>query len=269
MRRVLITGAAGNLGGVLRQGLQQQGYCTRLTDIKNLPNPQPGEDFYPADLRDHVAVASVMEGVDDVVHFGAIPTEDTFPKIIEANIRGTFNVYEAARLAGVKRIIFASSNHVVGFHRREFPIDNTAMHRPDSYYGLSKAFGEDLGRFYSDKHGLSVISIRIGSCEPRPADARQLSTWISERDLVQLVCVSLEAPDPHFEVIYGISGNDRAWWDNTTAYAMGYRPEDNSEAYATEILTRDQPEGSDEIALQFQGGVFASVDFNGNPEDIL
>jgi uronate dehydrogenase len=142
------------------------------------------------------------------------------------------------------------------------------MHRPDSYYGLSKAFGEDLGRLYADKHGLSAICIRIGSCEPRPADARHLSTWISERDLVQLVCIGIEAPNLHFSVVYGISGNDRAWWDNTTAYEMGYKPEDNSETYAAEILSRDKSEDVDEIARQFQGGDLASVDFDGNPVDI-
>ena len=268
MKRILLTGAAGNLGGVLRRGLKQRGYRTRLTDITDLPNPQPDEDFRRADLRDHLAVASAMEGIDIVVHFGALPTEDTFSSIIEANIRGTYNVCEAARLANAKRVIFASSNHVIGFHRRGSNIDNTAMHRPDSYYGLSKAFGEDLGRLYADKHGLSAICIRIGSCEPRPADARHLSTWISERDLIQLVCIGIEAPNLHFSVVYGISGNDRAWWDNTTAYEMGYKPEDNSETYAAEILSRDKSEDVDEIARQFQGGDLASVDFDGNPVDI-
>ena len=268
MKHILLTGAAGDLGGVLRQGLKQRGYRTRLTDINSLPALGSDEDFHLADLRDRDSVVAAMEDVDAVVHFGALATEDSFKAIMETNIRGTFNVYEAARLAGATRVIFASSNHVIGFHRRETNIDNTAMHRPDSYYGLSKAFGEDLGRLYADKYGLNTLCIRIGSCELRPADARHLSTWISHRDLVQLVCVGLEAENLHFAVVYGISGNDRAWWDNTTAYEMGYAPLDNAETFAEEILTRNVPEDIDEIGLQFQGGNLTSIDFDGNPVNI-
>lgn len=265
MKRVLLTGAAGKLGGVLRRGLGQRGYLLRVTDINDLLDVQPGEDFHRADLCDHAAMASTMEGVDAVVHFGAIAAEDAFSNIIEANIRGTFNVFEAARGAGVGRIIFASSNHVIGFYRRESNIDHTAMHRPDSHYGLSKAFGEDLARLYSDKHGLGALCIRIGSCEPRPRNARHLSTWLSHRDLVQLVCIGLEAPDLHFKVVYGVSGNDRTWWDNAAAHEMGYRPKDNAEAYAADVLSRDVPERIDGIALKFQGGDIAAIGFDGDP----
>jgi uronate dehydrogenase len=268
MTRVLITGAAGNLGGILRHGLKARGYDLRLTDLKDIADLGADEDFRRLDLRDGVAVASAMAGVDAVVHFGAIPVEDTFGAILEANFRGTYNVFEAARLAGARRVVFASSNHVVGFHRRTSSLDARALHRPDSYYGLSKAYGEDLARLYADKHGIGTLCIRIGSCLPRPGDARHLSTWISERDLIQLVSIGLDAPALHFEVVYGISANDRSWWDNSAALALGYRPQDNSEPFAEEILTRETPEDADDIALQFQGGVFTSPGFDGKLENI-
>ena len=268
MTRVLITGAAGNLGGMLRRGLKHRGFGVRSTDISPASDLEPDDEFVQVDLRDGVAVAAAMEAVDAVVHFGAIPVEDTFGAIIEANIRGTYNVFEAARQAGARRVVFASTNHVVGFHRRSSTIDDMAVRRPDSHYGVSKAFGEDLGRLYADKHGMGVMCVRIGSCLPRPGDARHLNTWISERDLVQLVAVGLEAPRLHFQVVYGISGNTRAWWDNSAAYDLGYRPDDDSEVYADEILARDCPEKVDDIALQFQGGVFTSADFDGDPDNI-
>lgn len=267
-KRVLLTGAAGNLGGVLRRGLRERGYALRLSDMEAIADPGPDEDVVPADLRDGVAVAAAVEGVDAVVHFGAIPLEDRFGAIVESNIRGTYNLFEAARLAGASRLVFASSNHVVGFHRRSTALDSAATHRPDGYYGLSKAFGEDLGRLYADNFGFGVLCMRIGSCLPRPNDARHLSTWLSHRDLVQLVAVGLEAPGLHFSVVYGISGNTRAWWDNSAATDLGYCPEDNAEDFADEILARETPEDVDDIALQFQGGIFASADFDGEVEDI-
>jgi len=266
--RVLITGAGGSLGGMLRRGLRRTGYVIRSTDIKPIDDPAPDEEVVQVDLRDGVAVAAVMDSMDAVVHYGAIPVEDTFGAIIESNIRATYNVFEAARRAGARRVIFASSNHVIGFHRRSETIDHTADHRPDSFYGVSKAFGEDLGRLYADKHGMAVMCLRIGSCLPAPKDARMLRTWISERDMIQLVDVGLKAPGLHFQVVYGMSGNTRAFWDNSAAFALGYRPEDDSEVFADEIMARPRPEDSDEVALQFQGGVFVSADFDGDPDAI-
>ncbi len=267
MQNVLVTGAAGKLGSLVLRGLKRQGFQTRSSDINALPD-RADEDFHQVDLRDGNAVAAMMDGVDAIVHFGAIPVEDEFGAILESNIRGTYNVFEAAQLSGVRRIVFASSNHVVGFHRRSSIIDDQALHRPDSYYGISKAFGEDLGRFYADKYGLGVLCLRIGTCLAAPRDARHLSTWISERDLVKLVCVGLKVRDLHFEVVYGISNNDRAWWDNRRAYELGYQPQDNAETYAAEILSLEKPEDVDDVAHQFQGGVFTSAGFNGDVQKI-
>ncbi|MEM8811592.1 MAG: NAD(P)-dependent oxidoreductase [Pseudomonadota bacterium] len=268
MTNVLITGAAGNLGGVLRRGLPDHGFTVRLTDINPIDDLKPDENFKQIDLRDGVAVAGLMDGVDAVVHFGAIPIEDTFGAIIEANIRGTYNVLEAERQAGARRVVFASTNHVIGFHRRTSTIDHHAAHRPDSYYGLSKAFGEDLGRLYADKHGFGVMCIRIGSCLPEPRDARHLMTWISERDLVQLVSVGLRAPDLHFEVVYGMSDNERRFWNNENAYRLGYKPEDRSQDHAERIMALAVPENADPVALQFQGGVFTSAGFDSDPDKV-
>lgn len=268
MQRLLITGAAGNLGSALCRELKKKGYRIRMSDSEVPSDTATAEDFHRVDLRDGTAVAGMMDGIDAVVHFGAIANEDTFDAIIECNIRGTYHVLEGARLAGVRRVVFASSNHVVGFYRRSSMIDERAPHRPDSYYGVSKACGEGLGRLYADKYGIGVLCLRIGTCVPAPQSTRHLSTWISERDLVQLVCVGLNTQSLHFDVVYGISGNDRAWWDNRRAYELGYQPQDNAETFAAEILSRTTPENADNIARQFQGGSFTSADFDGDAQSI-
>ncbi|MCH7795154.1 MAG: NAD(P)-dependent oxidoreductase, partial [Proteobacteria bacterium] len=232
MQRVLITGAAGNIGGVLRAGLGGVYPALRLSDIKPLGAAREGEELVQADLRDLAEVEAVMAGVDAVVHLGGVPVEDAWAPIHEVNIIGCYHVFEAARRQGVKRVVFASSNHVIGYHRRSERIDDTAMFRPDSRYGLSKLFGEGLGRLYADKHGIACVALRIGSFQPKPKDLRMLSTWISHRDMVRLVRRALEAEGVHFEIVYGVSANDRNWWDNPGAARIGYAPQDNAEDHA-------------------------------------
>jgi uronate dehydrogenase len=267
MKRILITGAAGAIGKVLRAGYRGK-YQLRLSDIAPLGETAADEELVRADITDLAACERMMQGVDCVVHLGGVSVEDAWEKILPANIAGCYNVFESARRAGVKRVIFASSNHAVGFHRRERFIDDTVQPRPDTRYGVSKVFGEALGRLYADKYGLSVACLRIGTFRnpDRPDNARQLLTWISHRDMAQLVRRCIEHPDYHFVVIYGVSNNLRNRWDNTNAKFLGYKPEDDSEIYATEILAQGKVEN--EISAQFHGGFFTPMEFAGDPGKI-
>jgi uronate dehydrogenase len=263
MTRVLITGAAGHIGKVLRQGLRGRYNLLRLSDKDPIADRAPGEEIVQADVQDFAAMHASMQGIDCVVHLGALPVEHPWEQILPVNIAGTYNIFEAARQQGVKRVVFASSNHAIGFYRRTERIDHTAQPRPDSRYGLSKAFGEALGHLYADKHDLSVISLRIGTCKERPTERRHLSTWLSHRDTIQLVQRCIDAPLVHCLVVYGVSNNPRSWWDNTAAMQqLGYVPEDSAEEFAAELLGKDEPK--DEVNGLFHGGPFCSAEFDGD-----
>jgi uronate dehydrogenase len=267
MQRVLVTGAAGSIGRRLRADLAGIYPLLRLSDRAPLDPPGPGEEVDPADLTDLAACERICAGMEGVVHLGGQPVEADWDTVLQANIVGGYNLFEAARRQGVKRVVFASTNHVIGFYPRATRIDHQVPPRPDSRYGVSKAFGEALGRFYADKYGLGVLCIRIGNFADRPSDRRRLSIWISPRDFRQLVRIGLEHPDLHFETVYGASENDRTWWDNANAYRLGYRPQDESETFAPEILA-DETEPMDLVAEQFQGGPFCSAEFTADPERI-
>ena len=217
-----------------------------------------------ADLADLAACERICAGVDGVIHLGASSVEDRWEPILSNNIVGCYHLFEAARRQGVPRIVFATTNHVVGFYRRQRTIDHTVMPRPDLRYGVSKAFGEALGRMYADKYGLRVLNIRIGNVDQRPVDRRRLSIWISPRDLVQLMRIGLEHPDIHFEVVYGVSDNARAWYDNANAFRLGYAPADRAEDYAKAATEADLALAPDPIGEQFQGGGFCTMEFTGD-----
>lgn len=216
----------------------------RLLDVSPLDAPEPGEEIYQADIRDIAALNKAMKDIDCVIHLAGVPKEAPWEEVLQLNIEGCYNVFEAARQQGVKRVIFASSNHAVGFHRRERFIDNTVAPRPDTRYGVSKVFGEALGWLYADKYGLSVACLRIGAFRTpdRPVDARQSLVWLSHRDIVQLARCRIDHPDYHFAIVYGASNNLRSRWDNTNVKFLGYRPEDDSEVFAAEILARQEGE---------------------------
>ncbi len=267
MRHVLITGAAGGVGQRLRADLAGIYPLLRLSD-RVVPAPAgPDEEVMAADLADLAACEAICAGMDGIVHLGGQSIEADWETVLQSNIAGCYNLFEAARRQGVKRVVFASTNHVVGFYPRDTRIDHQVPPRPDSRYGVSKAFGEALGRFYADKFGLGVFCIRIGNFGDRPLDRRRLSIWISPRDFRQLVRIGLEHPDLHFETVYGASESDRSWWDNANAYRLGYRPEDESEPFAAEILAAE-PEPTDLVAERFQGGSFCSNEFAGDPDRI-
>jgi uronate dehydrogenase len=263
MGRVLITGAAGGIGRMIRPLLRGVYSTIRLSDVVDL-EPEAGEEFIRADLADLAAVERICAGMDGVIHLGASSVEDQWEPVLNNNIIGGYNLFEAARRQGVGRIVFATTNHVVGFYRRQRTIDHTVPPRPDSRYGVSKAFGEALGRMYADKYGLRVLNIRIGNVDARPADRRRLSIWISPRDLVQLMRIGLEHPDIHFEVVYGVSDNARAWYDNRNAFRLGYAPADRAEDYAKEATQADLALPPDPIGEQFQGGGFCTMEFTGD-----
>ena len=264
--RVLITGAAGSVGSVLRTGFQGHYRHLRLTDIAPLGLAAPGEEIVPADMLDEDALADAMTGVDCVIHLAGLADEDTWPRVLSLTIDGCFNVFEAARKAGVKRIVYASSNHVIGFHPRSRPLDTEVALRPDGRYGVSNAFGEMLGRLYADKHGMSVACVRIGSFRKKPEDRRQLMTWLSHGDAVRVFRRCVDYPDYHFVVIYGVSHNDRNLWDNSKVAWLGYEPQDNAEAYLNEVLS--EPDQEDSVAQRFHGGRFCSDEFTGTPEKV-
>ncbi|MEM9879618.1 MAG: NAD(P)-dependent oxidoreductase, partial [Pseudomonadota bacterium] len=258
-RRVLITGAAGNVGRVLRAGFQGQYPKLRLTDIAPMDDAGTGEEIMYADMRDIDALAPVMEGVDCVVHLAGLADEADWRSVCALAIDGCYNVFEAARLAGVQRIVYASSNHAIGFHPRRKPLDLDAPLRPDGRYGLSNAFGELLGRLYADKYGMSIACIRIGSFRPKPEDRRQLMTWLSHRDAVQLFQRCIEAPDYHYAVVYGVSANAQNIWDNSQVAWLGYQPVDNAQDYADDIAAL--PDHENDVARALHGGRFCSDEF--------
>jgi uronate dehydrogenase len=261
-RRILITGAAGGIGEALREGLTGRYGCLRLADIRPLGEARPGEEVIAMDLRDLASVERGTRDVDAIVHLGGNSLEAGWDDIWANNIAGTFNLYEAARRCGVKRVVFASSNHVVGFHRREHTVGPDSPLRPDTRYGVSKVFGEGIARLYADKHGLASICLRIGQFRPKPTNRRMLSLWISPRDMVQLVQRSLDVEAVHFEIVYGVSANRRCWYDNPGATRIGFQPMDNAEDYAAEIEAQTLEEPALERA--FQGGPFCSDEFDGD-----
>jgi uronate dehydrogenase len=254
--RLLLTGAAGGLGRELRRRLKAYCDTLRLSDIAPLGAAAAGEELQPAALQDAAAVHALLQDVDAVVHLGGVSVEGPFEPILQANIVGMHHLYEAARKHGVRRIVFASSNHVTGFYRQDEVIDPRMPMRPDGHYGLSKAFGENLAQFYFDRYGLETVSLRIGSSFPEPKDRRMLATWLSYDDLHRLVVACLATPVLDHSIIFGMSDNAVTWWDNRLARHVGFQPQDSSDPFRAALYARTpEPDLSDPAAI-YQGGVF-------------
>ncbi len=263
IERLLITGAAGALGSHARKHFQGRFRHLRLSDMNEMGPAAPGEEVVRCNLADPFAVEDLCANVDAILHLGGRATEADWPTVRAANIEGAINVWEAARRHRVDRVLFASSNHAIGLYPRTRSIDHDDRTRPDSRYGASKAFGESLAELYAAKHGIRGFVMRIGSCFPEPVDARMLTTWLSYGDFIRLVEVGLSA-DYLFEIVYGVSANTRAgWWDNSNAHRLGYRPQDDAEAFADRIAHIRFEQAAAELT---HGGPYVSAEFEGGDE---
>ena len=263
VKPVLLTGASGNLGRVLARELTALGWTLRLTDLAPFPDPLPDRaSFTHMDLADGVGLLRLAEGCGAILHFGGISVEQPFGTVLGPNIQGLYHVYEAARREGA-RVIFASSNHSIGFHERPqgnaAKLDVDCAFRPDGFYGLSKAYGELMGRTYWDKHGVENVNFRIGSCFPEPVEARMLSTWLSFADLVRLCEAAVTAPRSGHCVIWACSNNPASFWGRDHRDRIGWQPRDSAEAYRDKVghITSGNP-----VVERYQGGGYTAIDYS-------
>ncbi|HET6621005.1 MAG TPA: NAD(P)-dependent oxidoreductase [Dongiaceae bacterium] len=267
MKRVLLTGAGGGIGGRLRR-LLPPAYDLRLSDLRAPQDLRPEEEFVAADLADIVQVERAADGMDGIIHFGAQSVEADWDTILKSNIHGTYNLFEAARRKGVKRVVFASTNHVVGFYPRDQRVGTDVTLLPDTRYGVSKACGEALGALYAYKYELDVLCLRIGNVSDGPTDLRLASIWLKPEDLVQLIRIGLDHPDLRYEIFYGASANTRGWWDNSDAYRYGYKPTGDSETMLRQAREGQARRAPDPVGDYYQGGPFASAEFEGGVERV-
>ncbi len=259
-RPVLLTGASGALGRVLTAGLAAQGFTLRLTDIAPFPGELPkGATFTAADLNDGVTLLRLAEGCGTILHFGGVSVDRPFEEVLGPNIRGIHHVYEAARREGA-RVVFASSNHSIGFHERTTVLDADCAFRPDSFYGLSKAYGELMGRLYWDKHGVENVNVRIGSSFPAPVDARMLATWLSYADITSMMAACIRAERVGHAVIWGASANPRmTWWQADHRGRIAWAPSDSAEAYADQV---GGTVSGNPVTERYQGGGYCAAGYS-------
>lgn len=258
MKRLLITGANRGLGAVCRTRLQHMADIIRISARKPLDPVQPHEEVVLGDLSDKHAVEDMVRGCDGIVHMGGQSVEAPWEVIRASNIDGMYNLFEAARKHGQPRIIFASSNHAIGYYKQSERIDASVPTRPDSLYGVSKVFGEALARMYYDKFGIETATIRIGSCFPEPQDHRMLSTWLSYDDFIRLIERIFMAPRLGCPIIYGASANQAGWWDNQQTAYIGWQPQDSSEQFREALDAQMEVPPADDPRSLYQGGVFTA-----------
>ncbi len=259
-KKIALSGAGGQLGAVLRKALIARGVPLRsAAGSKPLVPLVEGEDLMHGDLRDSAVVDRLLQGVDVLIHLAGTSVGRPLPEIIENNVRGLVEVYEGARRHGVRRVVFASSNHAIGMYPVTERLGLDCALRPDGFYGLSKVWGEALARMYWDKHGIESVCVRIGSCVERPTEPRHLSTWFGHEDFLHFIDRCIEAEDVGFTVVWGVSANKRSWWDNRGAEHLGFRPTQDAEAYTADILARPNP--LDALGQRYQGGSFVGLDY--------
>lgn len=260
MKKLVLTGAAGRLGSYLREPLSRMADELVSTDIvDDIGALYAGESYLKGDLASLDDMMHVLQGADMVVHMGAHADEGPFEKLLGPNFVGAYNIWESAYQNGLKRVIYGSSIHAVGMYPKNEFIGTDVRHRPDTFYGLSKCFAEDLGSMYWDKRGLESVHMRILSCA-QVNNARSLGSWLSYDDLIQMTQRAIDTPVTGFTIVYGVSDNDRAPVDNSKANFLGYRPKDNAERFAEEILANEPPMDSQNTGHMCHGGPFASVE---------
>ena len=257
-RPTLLTGAAGILGRWLRPRLIEKYGALRSSDVVDFAPALPGEEIIIAELADFDTVERLVKGAGRIIHFGGISYESSLDRILQSNIAGTYNVFEAARRHDAGPIVYSSSNHAIGFYTRDDRLDANVTQRPDSLYGVSKAFGEDLASFFADKYGMDIACLRIGTARPDPIDPRHLSTWQSYEDLLRMIEACFDAPKLGCTILYGVSNNDRSWWSNKLAPHVDYRPQDNAETFAAKLIPDGDKRDFELPAVKYQGGPFVS-----------
>jgi uronate dehydrogenase len=257
--RLLLTGAAGRLGKLLRRRVQPWTRVLRLSDVSGVGPAGAGEEVMECDLADRDAVLRMAEGVDAVIHFGGISYEKPFQPIMQANILGMANLYEAVHKAGVRRVVFASSSHVTGFYDTTQRVDTAMPYRPDTFYGISKCFGELMSRYYFDRFGIETVCLRIGSCFPEPQEPSDRVMHLPEDDLVELVRCALFAPRVGHTILYATSDNDQQWWDSQQAAHLGFKPRQSSRPFARRFPDTAPQPARDDSGAQYQGGMFVSL----------
>ncbi|WP_050522927.1 NAD-dependent epimerase/dehydratase family protein [Pseudorhodobacter wandonensis] len=259
MKKLVLTGAAGRLGSYLREPLSK--LCDKLvtTDrVADIGKLYPNERYVQADLAELAPMVDLLAGADMVVHFGAIGDEAPWDQILPSNIIGAYNIWEAAYQNKVRRVVYASSIHAVGMYPKNQFIGTDVAHRPDTFYGLAKCFAEDLASLYWEKRGVEAVCMRIASAA-KVGNLRALGSWLSYDDLIHLVTRAIDTPVTGFTVIYGVSNNDRSPLDNSKASYLGYRPKDNAEVFAAEIMASSAPLNPLDPTDMCHGGPFASI----------
>ena len=258
--KVLITGAAGDIGTVLRQRLKGRYRQLVLADIK-VPDGHPDDETWAAiDILDRASLATAFTGVDAIVHLATAALDASWDVMQRINTEGTWNVFDVAADCRVGRMVYTSSNHITGYHRRSDRLDRGSPIRPDSHYAVTKAYGEATARMFADKKGLSSVVIRIGSFQPAPRNIRMLGTWLSHDDAVQLFTKAIETPGLTYETVYGVSANSRSFWQPDTS-ALDYRPTDNAEDHAADVYARMSEDDEPALERQFQGGDFCAAGY--------
>jgi uronate dehydrogenase len=255
-KRLLLTGASGGLGKILRPALRDLCTTLRVSDLHAPADPLASEEAIACDVGDRDAMMELVRGVDAIAHFGGQSIESTFDTICHANIQGAFNLYEAARKHGVKRIVYASSSQVTGFYPTDVVVDPSMPVRPSSLYGLSKAFGENLSRLFYDRYGIETVCLRIAMAFPEPTTHRMLRSYLSYRDLIELVKRALLAKHPGHTIVYGVSANRDTLWRNPDADKIGWAPRDTSEPFRAAVEARQPVPDPNDVQNRYHGGKF-------------
>lgn len=258
-KRILFTGAGGNLGRRLRERLHEFADIVRLADVADIGPAGPGEEVVQCDLADRDQVMRMCEGVDAILHFGGVSTEVEFALIMQANILGMVNLYEAVHKLGIRRVVFASSNHTMGMYPTCERVDAAMLPRADGYYGLSKVWGENLSRYYWDRFGIETVCLRIGFCFPEPGTHRQMVTWLSLDDLVELLRRSLVTPRVGHTIAFGVSSNPGSWWDDRHSRHLAFVAKDSSAQFLDKLPTEVTYPAPDDLTTFLQGGPFLNI----------